>query len=761
MGSGVDASFLDVLLTTWSFLVETIDEEIQNHPAAQYVKQSAGIRPGALVVIGSLVIVMCSIALYGQEFVTELVCFVYPAVMTTLRMERSSMDVVFWMSYWLIYNFIDLLESIEQYHIYIEEKTPLYFWFKLAFLVWCFSPITKGASKIANLQVMEVVGDFFFKSKPTTPRGAARFDFNEPPVRDRPKGSGALAEAEVRNARNSRNNRHNEKPRKDSAKSDFKLSKESLDICSKLDKYTLILINKFPAKVIEANHNKKGGVHTDLSKASTTHGWKETKKGWVKKKAKVQAIIKIGKGDSFKFPILEDAHFGKTKFSERLIRKLIRFETLFPLQDTYIDVSPAAVDKLLVDLKLAPGMAMPRARHDFAEMESNSSMSRLFFYGPGAPFVKELASDDPNIHLGPFVVDFAEDAKRSVRLGFREYGARVHFSPKQELTAIYDYHERELVKPGDPHWEHAKCLVRNNFGMRMTFINHLIHTHLCCANTTVNAMINNLSPDNPIRRLLTVFTFRTSYINSAAAESLTPELSMSHRCSALTYASLVGAMQEGIQDCQIFRPFPQWVEGKELIKMAKVGRFPFLEDGLNYYNTIRKFVQAWIQTSVDTNYLDDRNLAQLRDFYYEIKTKCLDFSYQPPHFSLDAAQDLITQFIFNVTGYHELVGSLVDFACSLRHCSARCRPGATTNDLQSFLMCAAVAALTSIRTPPLMSDFPNFFAKDGAPEWEIKVWAAFQKDLGELVVLNKKKNASRPHPFRYFQPDQLECSVSI
>eukprot|EP00954_Amorphochlora_amoebiformis_P029287 1392940-Amorphochlora_amoeboformis.AAC.1 len=31
MGSGVDASFLDVLLTTWSFLVETIDEEIQNH----------------------------------------------------------------------------------------------------------------------------------------------------------------------------------------------------------------------------------------------------------------------------------------------------------------------------------------------------------------------------------------------------------------------------------------------------------------------------------------------------------------------------------------------------------------------------------------------------------------------------------------------------------------------------------------------------------------------------------------------------------
>ena len=52
--------------------------------------------------------------------------------------------------------------------------------------------------------------------------------------------------------------------------------------------------------------------------------------------------------------------------------------------------SDEAACKLLKDLKLAFREAWPEPYHHWKEMSSNEAMSRMFFYGIGAPLLTEI-----------------------------------------------------------------------------------------------------------------------------------------------------------------------------------------------------------------------------------------------------------------------------------------------------------------------------------------------------------------------------------
>jgi hypothetical protein len=65
--------------------------------------------------------------------------------------------------------------------------------------------------------------------------------------------------------------------------------------------------------------------------------------------------------------------------------------------------------------------------------------------------------------------------------------------------------------------------------------------------------------------------------------------------------------------------------------------------------------------------------------------------------------------------------------------------------------------------PKLMSKFDNFFGAGGAPAWEKSVWSSFQTKLAEQSVKVQQEDANRPQgmEFKYFDPAELECSVSV
>uniref|UniRef100_A0A7S0H403 Lipoxygenase domain-containing protein n=1 Tax=Amorphochlora amoebiformis TaxID=1561963 RepID=A0A7S0H403_9EUKA len=534
------------------------------------------------------------------------------------------------------------------------------------------------------------------------------------------------------------------------------------------------MIKTFPKKIIEANKKKKGGSPEHITFESNKEGWKnvsnaDTKEPkWAPEQGTAHEKIELG---IHRFPILKDCHFKKASFKDRMLRRIIRQDTVFPLQDVFIDATNEECQQILKEIDLCVGKALPKPLHTWDEMDSNDALKRLFFYGPGAIFLTETKDEEVRKRLGPFVVDMSQDVNLEVRIGFRKYGVRAHFDAKQNLRCIYDAFYKKEVLPGDKMWAHAKHLLKQNFGMRITFVNHLVQTHLCMANVIVNAMVTSLPPDHPVRRLLTVFTFRTSYINSAAAESLTPEFSMSHRSSALTYKSMRQLMENGVKSCRIFQPFPEGPHATQgFQKLAKHGLFPYLEDGLAYHSTIKRFVTTWLSHADETdaaNKKTESNMDYLRNFYGEIYEQTERYAHTIGSYENDPLKfraqvvELLTQCIFVVTAHHEIVGSLADFASDITFCAPRARIGATRSDLQSFLICAAVAALTSIRTPRLMSKFENLFGKDGFPEWERTCWEGFLDELKGLHEKISKKNETRPWAFRYMDPEVMESSVSI
>jgi len=78
-------------------------------------------------------------------FLSKAVCFFPPAILSLAKLRSGTIDGPFWITYWLIFNIFNVIESITDY---VEECIPFYHWLKLMFLVWCFHTSTKGSTHI-------------------------------------------------------------------------------------------------------------------------------------------------------------------------------------------------------------------------------------------------------------------------------------------------------------------------------------------------------------------------------------------------------------------------------------------------------------------------------------------------------------------------------------------------------------------------------------------------------------------------------------
>jgi receptor expression-enhancing protein 5/6 len=91
---------------------------------------------------------------FGAQFVTNLIGFGYPLYESYRSLSSSSSTSANaatthsqqqWLTYWIIYGTFSLVESLTDFFLY---WVPLYHIVKIAFLVWCFLPQTRGAEVI-------------------------------------------------------------------------------------------------------------------------------------------------------------------------------------------------------------------------------------------------------------------------------------------------------------------------------------------------------------------------------------------------------------------------------------------------------------------------------------------------------------------------------------------------------------------------------------------------------------------------------------
>ena len=314
-----------------------------------------------------------------------------------------------------------------------------------------------------------------------------------------------------------------------------------------------------------------------------------------------------------------------------------------------------ATDKLLRELKYVEGQAFPVSYSKDFNLRTDESFSRMFFFGIAAPLLAAQIEDhDESIkapELGPFVVDMALQNLK-VRPGFLKYGCRVHFSYDQMVTAIHYHGDGKTVLRGQEGWERAKLIAKVSAFLLITAREHLVWTHVILSNMATKASTLRMRPSHPLRRLLTVFTYRTNEVNTSASGALIPKFCVLHRSTGLTYEAMQEVFDMSFKTCNVYEPFPNREVNPTLQKLAKEGKFPYIHEGIGYYEVVREFVVAWC-SNAGAGALQDE---EAKAFYEAIRKSSEGQAYVlPPITEEDAMVDLLTQIIFTVrTSFHHL-----------------------------------------------------------------------------------------------------------
>lgn len=250
------------------------------------------------------------------------------------------------------------------------------------------------------------------------------------------------------------------------------INDESKKILEKINDSTTVM-----AALTQPEHfinlSKHYSTDVDITTKNTDLGWKKTGHEFDEWKEDRVRSIKYTVSKKFSTVILGvDDNFGDYTCIEKLTGAALRNRCILPLDDSAIILKDDELaERLLNDLKLAQGQALPVTYNTDFNMVTDESFSRIFFYGMGSVLLakqKKVYSSE----YGPFVVDMPFQNLKTRKL-YRKYGARIHFSEDQKVTAIYDYRWERLVKAGDTGWAEAKMLAKVTSFFIMTAREHL------------------------------------------------------------------------------------------------------------------------------------------------------------------------------------------------------------------------------------------------------------------------------------------------
>jgi len=541
------------------------------------------------------------------------------------------------------------------------------------------------------------------------------------------------------------------------------------------DLFTTFLCSSAPPALIDQNNepftskdftdlNEDGGERFDLGWERTGDGFDDWKKDFIPAE-----IVEISNGLTIS-RIRVDSIYGPATARKDLKLEITKNSVIFPLEDKIAFFeSKEQFTTILKDVKLNGGSdggasPDPYPEDDWGDKTSDEHLARFFFRGIGASLLERQTGESSRPELGPVEIDMDFMKGLSVREGFREYGAKVYFDSNQKPTGIYDGHKDKLFLPGDDGWEGAKYLAKSSALTLTTAREHLLMSHLLCSNYLSFASIKHLPPSHPIRRLVNVFTFRTNNVNDNSFATLVPTNGWFHRGTSLEHQSLRAVFESGFETSNIFEPFPKRNMIPELKTMSESGDLPYHKEGVEYYTIVEDFVRSWLTKAGDAA-TDEYAQA----FYEEIRESTIGQEYTlPPFENMESVVQVLSQALFIVTCYHEIIGTIIDYTNDLNmgyRIVADDADGnpATQTDAQSFLIWSIITASTALKVPMLMKPYKKYFGKNGAPRWERKEWAWFQMSLRRQSRRVKKSSKERKGntQFLFFDPKRFESAISV
>jgi len=404
---------------------------------------------------------------------------------------------------------------------------------------------------------------------------------------------------------------------------------------------------------------------------------------------------------------------------------------------------------------------LPPCKAPVDDWTSDKAQGIMARFAGGQLFLKSN-KDAAREGLGELVCDITALSKYEVRHAFEHLGAKAYFKVEANgdfgITAIEWNQGQKLVSPGDAEWEHCKFVWRCSIVTYATAVHHLTWCHWIQANAFSTSLREALRPDHPIRRVMHVHQYNTAFVNMTSYSTLYAEHGFLHRLCPFQYKSLQHIFHDAA-DAFTYKTLPQQYEESDLPEEVKA-KLPMFEDGLPLWRCMRDFYSKYVDIFYPTEdiLLNDPEIKA----YWEFKS-CPPYTRGLPTLSKSSFIDQLTQACFDVTAYHEFVGSAVPYLTDPAGAFMQVRPGCDMADLQHMMQTLSLASTTGSPMPLLLDDWSHLLKLPNkeTTDKSLELWEAYRKSLLTFAEEVEQRNAKRSHAFPHYNPKNLECSVNL
>ncbi|KAL2114077.1 hypothetical protein VUR80DRAFT_758 [Thermomyces stellatus] len=138
--------------------VGILDRELSKYPSITNLEKTTGV-PKAYAVIGAGALYLFLILFnLGGQLLTNLAGFVIPGYYSMNALfTASSKDDTQWLTYWVVFSFFTVVESL----VSVVYWFPFYYTFKFVFLLWLSLPMFNGAEFIFRSFMVPMFGRYF------------------------------------------------------------------------------------------------------------------------------------------------------------------------------------------------------------------------------------------------------------------------------------------------------------------------------------------------------------------------------------------------------------------------------------------------------------------------------------------------------------------------------------------------------------------------------------------------------------------------
>lgn len=423
-----------------------------------------------------------------------------------------------------------------------------------------------------------------------------------------------------------------------------------------------------------------------------------------------------------------------------LIAQIIPLLSKLPLHDersASLNELEQAVDRVRPYLHIG---------HNWQNATSDRTLEQLATQGICCQYLTKTSNG--------FEIDLSLLMHIPVRDPYQPYGAKASFNEQLKLLSIETH--KGVYKPGDSGWEDAKAIFRITSLVHVTIVDHLIYAHFQIAN--VFSLAQDVLPgSHPLYRLILPFLYGSTSINQEALSELISKNAIAYRNFSFTWSGIDAAFN-AVPKILHLETFPNKVARQKTNELGQ--KYPFAEDGLAFWEVIHNFVSGYVSAYA----LDPTGNNAIVEWLETIhKHSALESEVLHPTNEAELT-DLLTTFIFTVTGYHRHIGSLDSEYISNPEFVTPCIMKGEKIIGKSPLAALQIGLLLSIGT-----DLPStqLYDADGSSDFSQimlddkgrQLVKGLQKDLAALEKIIESRNREREIPLTSFQPTRVPISI--